>query len=315
MNSGDCHAWRDSRGMPVAPTWLPPGFEFLCGLDTGARLRRKIMPVHAFVDDSGGKGQSRHFVLAGLVSDSARWSAFSEDWRACLEQHPRIPVFKMREAAACSGAFRIFSPSQRDDRLRSFAQIINRYVEFAIWSVVDLEAHAETWAKFVKPQSEVYFWPFHTLIMGTCFDLWEECNWRERFEIIFDEQKIFGERARAWYPIVREVMRQKHPEESQILPIDPLFRKDDEFLPIQAADLWAWCIRKNTDDPSADSFNWLLSEMTNVSRSCYCNYFDLERISRIQAQRHRQPAHELEGHEERRVRGPNSWQQNIKSYI
>jgi hypothetical protein len=239
------------------------------------------MPVQAFVDDSGGKGQSKHFVLVGLVSNSERWARFSQEWRYCLDQPPRIAVFKMREAASCTGAFHRFTEEQRDARLRALAQIINRYAEFAIWTMIDLEAHVQTWAKLTKPMSEVYFWPFQTLILGTCFDLWEECHWRERFEIIFDEQLIFGERARSWYPLVREIMRIKHPEEFAILPVDPLFRKDDEFPPIQAADLWAWCLRKNTDDPAAKSFEWLLAEMPNVSQSHYCNYYDLERMSSV----------------------------------
>lgn len=239
------------------------------------------MPVQAFVDDSGGKGQSKHFVLAGLVSNSERWEHFSQEWSRCLDQSPRIDVFKMREAASRTGAFHRFSEEQRDSRLRTLAQIINRYAEFAIWTMIDLEAHAQMWAKLEKPKSEVYFWPFHTLILGTCFDLWEECKWREPFEIIFDEQLIFGERARKWYPLMREIVRIKHPEEFAILPADPLFRKDDECLPIQAADLWAWCLRKDSDEPSAKSFEWLLEEMPNVSQSHYCNFYDLDRMKSV----------------------------------
>jgi hypothetical protein len=60
-----------------------------------------------------------------------------------------------------------------------------------------------------------------------------------------------------------------------------MFGKDDDRLPIQAADLWAWCLRKNTDDPGAKSFEWLLEEMPNVSQSNYCNYYDLERMSSV----------------------------------
>lgn len=242
------------------------------------------MPVQAYVDDSGGKGQSRHFVLAGLVSDSDRWALFSAEWQACLSQSPAIGVFKMREAVSCTGAFHRFTAEERDNRLRSLAQIINRHVAFAIWTMIDLDAHAQTWAKLPKPKSEVYFWPFHTMILGICFELWEECSWRERFELIFDEQLIFGERARRWYPLVKEIMRLKHPEEFQLLPDQPVFRKDDEFLPIQAADLWAWCLRKNTDDPSAKAFEWLLAEMPDVSQATYCNYYDLERMSNVNAE-------------------------------
>lgn len=244
------------------------------------------MPAQVFVDDSGGKGQSKNFVLAGLASDSYRWNSFSKEWRDCLRQEPRVDVFKMRDAASCTGSFHRFSPTQRDDRVRALARIINRYVEFAIWTMIDLDAHQKSWAKLSKPQSEVYFWPYHTLILGACFDLWEECNWREPFEIVFDEQLIFGERARRWYPLIKEIMRIKWPDECSILPANPTFRRDDEFPPIQAADLWAWCLRKNTDDPNTRAFEWLLAEMPNVSQSNYCNYYDFERMSNVTSQSH-----------------------------
>lgn len=236
------------------------------------------MPVQAFVDDSGGKGHSRHFVLVGLVSDSERWAKFSDEWLACLQQSPSVRIFKMRDAASCTGDFHRFTDSERNDRLRRLARIINRHVEFVIDTVIDLDAHSQTWARLPKPRSDVYFWPFHTLILGTCFELWEECHWRERFEIIFDEQLIFGERARRWYPMMLQIMRLKHPDEASIMPIDPMFRKDDEFLPLQAADLFAWCFRKNSDEPDSKAFEWLLAEMPNVSEATYSNYYDLERM-------------------------------------
>lgn len=245
------------------------------------------MTAQIFVDDSGGKGHSRHFVLVGLASTRHRWARFSLEWRACLDTTPSIRVFKMRDAASLSGEFRHFTEQQRDDRLRQLAQVINRHAEFAIWTVIDLQAHEQTWAKLPKPQSEVYFWPFHTLIMGSCFDLWEECGWRERFEIVFDEQLIFGERARKWYPLIRDILAKKHPHEAVILPEAPLFAKDEDHLPIQAADLFAWCLRKNTDDPEAQAFDWLLHEMPNVSQSSYCNYYDLARMKSVQEESER----------------------------
>ena len=239
------------------------------------------MPAQLFVDDSGGKGHSKNFVLAGLVSDSARWYEFCQEWRECLAEEPSIPIFKMREAATLTGAFGRFSPQARDLRIKKLAQIINRHVEFAIWTVIDLDSHEKTWSKLPKPNSEPYFWSLHTIVLGTCFDLWETCNWREKFEANFDEQLIFGERARRWYPLISELVLHQHPEESTILPPHLTFCKDDDFPQIQAADLWAWCIRRNTDNPDEQAFQWLLSEMRDVSQSNYCNYYDLERMTAV----------------------------------
>jgi len=102
------------------------------------------MSVQAFVDDSGGKGHSRHFVLAGLVGSSEAWVEFSDERKSCLKQHPAIGVFKMKEAAGCSGQFRGLTERQRDDKLRTLARVINRYPKLSTYSMIDLGAHAQT---------------------------------------------------------------------------------------------------------------------------------------------------------------------------
>jgi Protein of unknown function (DUF3800) len=241
------------------------------------------MPVQVFVDDSGSQGQGRHFALVGLGADSEAWERFSLEWRACLDAPPRVRLLKMRDAAGLGGEFNRWSEDMRDDKLRALARVINRHVKFVIWTVIDLQAHAKVWAHKPKPHGEVYFWPFHTVTMGVCFDLWER-GWREPFEIVFDEQVIFGPRAKAWYLVVKEVVRLKEPDSHGIMPIEPVFRTDDDELPIQAADMYAWCIRRNTDQPDDQVFTWLLDELRNVSQSDYSNYYDQERMESVNVQ-------------------------------
>lgn len=238
------------------------------------------MPVQAFVDDSGGKGHTRHFALCGLIGHSEHWAEFSDEWRACLDTSPRIKTFKMREAARRTGQFREFSVAERDQRLRSLAQIINLRPKITTYSVIDLEAHAATFAKRGKPQRDPYFWPYQNTIMAVCHTLWD-AGWRERFEIIFDEHVIFGPRVRLWYPIIRKMMELTYPEQASILPIDPMFRSDDEFLPLQAADLFAWCRRDATDKQNDDEFRWLLGDLQKVQETDYSQYYDLERMTNI----------------------------------
>lgn len=146
-----------------------------------------------------------------------------------------------------------------------------------------MEAHAQAWANKPKPQNEIYFWPFHTVIMGVCLDLWDH-GWRRPFEAIFDEQVIFGPRASAWYPLVKQILHLKEPEAAVLLPDEPVFQNDEQALPIQAADMFAWCIRRNTDFPGEQAFHWLLEELRNVSQSDYANYYDLERMLSVDQQ-------------------------------
>jgi hypothetical protein len=239
------------------------------------------MPVQVFVDDSGGKGQGRYFIMAGLIAHSDHWAAFSDEWRACLSAHPAIRYFKMRQAAAYSGEFHRFSEMARNEKLRALARIINRYAQIATFSTIDLDAHAETWAtKTDKPLNEPYFWPFHNTIMASCFELWD-IGWRERFEIVFDDQVIFGPRAKAWYPVVRDALTIREPEASQIMPVDPLFRSDLEFLPIQACDLIAYCNLNDSRTPGQREFAWLDDEITKPYVTEYSQFYDRERMASV----------------------------------
>ena len=242
------------------------------------------MPIQAFADDSGGKGHSRHFVVVGLVGQSEAWANFSDEWSACLRHPPSIRIFKMREAASCTGQFDGVSAAQRDRKLRVLAQIINRYALLLTHSAIDLNAHAETWAarSMREPQNEAYFWAFHNTIMATCFSLWD-AGWRKRFEMIFDENVIFGPRAKLWYPYIKTAAKHLEPASSAILPIDPIFHTDSEFMPLQAADMFAWCFRKSTDDPSFKSFEWLLEHVRDVMHSEYSQYYDKERMQDVTA--------------------------------
>ena len=126
------------------------------------------MRIQAFVDDSGRKGSTKHFVLVGLVSSAEHWVQFSEEWLCCLKQHPPVHIFKMTEAASCTGQFFRVPEDQRNVKLRALANIINRHVQLVTYSVIDLTAHAETWAKFVvPPQRDPYFFAFHNTITST----------------------------------------------------------------------------------------------------------------------------------------------------
>lgn len=245
------------------------------------------MPYQVFADESEGAppGVRNHFVMAGLIGHSDDWELFSQEWRACLDSGPRkLDYFKMKEAAGLSGQFWGWKKDARDEKVRAFARIINRHAKIVTWSVIDLEAHSRTWAKYLsKPQSEPYFHPFQNTIMAACFCLWD-AGLRRPFEMIFDENLIFGLRAKAWYPMLRSVGEIREPEAATILPAEPRFKNDRDALPLQAADLYAWNVRKATNEPEYAEFHWLLDELRNVQGTNYSQYYDEERMRSVLSQ-------------------------------
>jgi len=68
------------------------------------------------------------------------------------------------------------------------------------------------------------------------------------------------------------------------MPVDVLFRDDKDFLPLQAADLYAWVLRKANNDPSYKEYHWLLDELQNVKTTDYSQYYDLERMQSVMVQ-------------------------------
>jgi len=264
-----------------ADSWLPDGFSFLSGLPTEARKRRFVVPLQVYADESGGKGQGRYFAMAGLLAHSEDWAVFSEQWAHCLRQSPAIRLFKMKDAAGLSGEFYGWSATARDEKLVALASIINRYVISVTYSVIDLDAFAKYWrTRLSKPMSDPYFMPYQNTILATAFDL-DDHKWKERFEIVFDEHVILGPRAHRWYPMLLEIVRLEHPSVMPLMPISPTFQRDDEFMPLQAADLYAWCIRKGTQQAPNSDFDWLLRELTNVKLNQHAQFYDETRMQSV----------------------------------
>ncbi len=66
------------------------------------------------------------------------------------------------------------------------------------------------------------------------------------------------------------------------MPTDPVFRSDDDFLPIQAADLFAWIVRKKHDNTEYVKFDWLFNEeLMHVELSEYAQYYDRPRMESV----------------------------------
>src|SRR6185437_11302347 len=68
---------------------------------------------------------------------------------------------------------------------------------------VDIEAFLRHWApQLGRPASEPYFHLFQLIHLQIAYELLEH-GYNERCEVFFDENKIFGPRAKAWYPVIR----------------------------------------------------------------------------------------------------------------
>lgn len=223
------------------------------------------MPIWAWIDDAGTKNTDAVFVLAGFIDRAESWLRFSDEWRDCLDQHPKLDYFKMYEAQGLCGQFANWTKEARDLKLRALVDVIKKHgarsedcraiyftTPFSIFEqrvTVDLK----------KPFTAAYFWGLLLLMVGVHADLGMR-GIKEEFEVIFDEHKIFGTRAQVLYPLVHDVIQQRL---GITLPQSPLFRDDHKFMPLQMSDMLAWLLRR-TWNGQRNEFSWMLDELASA---------------------------------------------------
>jgi hypothetical protein len=221
--------------------------------------------IQAYVDDTGLDGRGPYMIFSALLGIAEDWAGISDAWKAALDEFPRIDYFKMDEAVGFDGEFYRFSESQRDYKLTRLARAVKGHypiIEHAVIS--DLKAiNEKVVPRSKKPATEPYFWPFQLTIQSIGVSiLTSNPDFDEPFEIFFDENVIFGPRAKAWYPIIRAM---SEPKLKAILPVEPFFRDDMNTMPLQAADLTAWMTRN--DEQGSNDFGWLREHMGGIVKS------------------------------------------------
>ena len=214
------------------------------------RLFMILMP-QAVIDDSGSEPGSHVFVLAGFVAAAADWAALSDDWQAALDQEPRLEYFKMKEAVRLHDQFhknRGWTEELRDDRLITFTRIIRKHAAIRIHARME-HGHFNKYIRSIPIPNRMLFsdTPYTMLfqqiilamaVRGDLYGADTPCDF------IFDEQVGFSAEIQTQWPQFKEIIARSSRSDLPALVGDmPIFRDEKHFLPLQAADLYAWQMR------------------------------------------------------------------------
>ena len=203
----------------------------------------------AFIDDSRTK-PSGEFVLGGHVAPAEKWVAFSGEWEGLLPLGTRAKNgkfhFKMAEMAE--------SP-ERMARVPRFYELIEKYVTLSVscrMNTDDFERAKERmkvvaermrWKINFHRWNNPYFFLFRALVDNFHKVRHDKINkviaTEEKIEFIFDtqsESRFIIEGWNSWIGARDESVRDRYGSA-------PRFEDDQEYLPLQAADLWAWWVR------------------------------------------------------------------------
>lgn len=261
--------------MPTKP-WLPSGFSFLSGYPTAVRKRKVLLAIQFMADDSGCKGAAKDAVMGGLLGSAQDWAVFADKWKECLDASPTIPYFKMNHAMRRTGPFARLTDKQRRAKVESLVAVLNdKDLRFdALHITVDTAAYAKVVPAGKGGTANPYFYTFQMFIGAACREMIDRKE-TERCEIFFDEHLTLGEKSKRWYPFLRTIMSD---DERAVAPIEPTFKNDVDFLPLQAADMIAWIQRRGNSGESLPH-QWLDSHFTNLGVSRHSMFFDDAKFS------------------------------------
>jgi len=212
----------------------------VCGLPPGKWQSRLLCMLKVYVDDSGAGAPL--LVVAGYIAPASRWIAFTEQWEAALAPlHLRGP-FKMKDAIGLSanGYWRAGATSEarqklRDAKLMELAEIIRANVGRLVWSGVSWDVYRLA-MKLNVPREfrNPFFFVFVNLVGGLCEALDREGS-KDKIEFYLDEKPGADTEAIHWWRFLQD----KHPSWAWRIPKPLTPEKDDDLVPLQAADMLA----------------------------------------------------------------------------
>jgi Protein of unknown function (DUF3800) len=204
-------------------------------------------------DDSGNEPQSPVFVLAGFIAPAVQWARFVGEWQSALDLPPKLEYFKMTEAANLGGQFskrKGWDETKRDDRLAMFVRIIRKYARVRVSAWIrhdDYDKHIKSIPAPARTLAidSPYVFLLQQLILAIA--VWgDQHGIREPCDYFFDEQGAVGDEATNWWPNFKALVQQSERSDlADFVGSPPIFRNEKCFLPLQAADLYAWQIRNH----------------------------------------------------------------------
>ena len=206
-------------------------------------------PYQVFCDGSKGQTAEKIILLCALVQTRQIFTDFTDDWRIALDAAPGIRYFHMREARIREGEFKGWKTIARDPKIISLAEVILKHNLHAISCCIG----SEDYNAILRPASpsdlrDVFSLAFHVIIY-TVAEYQLEVGLAGPADFIFDDEGEVGNEALLWYPAIKE---SASPHMRAIMGTTPVFRSDEQVLPLQAADLVAWHKRRKKEVPGRD---------------------------------------------------------------
>jgi len=182
--------------------------------------------LKAFFDETG-KGDPYIFAMGGFIARAEEWESFNNDWRAVLDEPPKLEYFHMVEAVR----------SRDFERIKKLAAVIRKHGFLGLLievSMVDYNAIIR--GQVSRGMDDPYFFAYHSIIANAI--QWElDNNINEPIDFIFDEQYGQSDKLQAMFTPLIET---QPPEIRRLFGNRPIHADDKKHPPLQAADMLLW---------------------------------------------------------------------------
>jgi hypothetical protein len=208
--------------------------------------------LRAFIDDSAAQAGDRRLFLAGYLARADVWAHFSESWHQELNAWPSIDYFKGSEANHLTGQFdykKGWDQALRDAKAAGLAAIINHYQPFSF----EFSLNRQLFEDELKPVSPYGLGRPHLhlsfcVVSGLARYAAQE-GITTPIEFIFDEQSGVDTDVAMFFSELKKAL----PIEAQkLIEGTPFFKsdRDKRYMPLQAADMLAWHLRREHETGS-----------------------------------------------------------------
>jgi hypothetical protein len=224
---------------PIADLWIslhPSGAEYMA----------VACPVRGYIDDSGHEKDPNHNVvaMACYLSPLDKWRVFERQWGEVLGDN-KIPYLHMKEWWDEKGHIYAHikgNPAKEASLFSDLSNVIKTNVELCANSSVILDG-----LRKINSEYSIDLDAYSLALYG-CLVVLRQDRWDEDFHLIIDKvDKPHSKIERAQAYAKTDVRHNIRPEKIPITPI-----QDSEsakcIRPLQACDLMAWELRKNSEE-------------------------------------------------------------------
>lgn len=212
-----------------------------------ARNRRCLLMLQVCIDDSRTEpNQGPVFILAGFMAKVKHWERFADEWDAHSRAKPRIEFLKGKQAFERSGQFKGWTCDQRDKKVLGFVSLIKKYRLKGVLCLINHEQFATHPGSLQFLGNPILKEPAYTAVAAvTCAVLgWIlKSKTFEKVSFIYDEKVVSRKELESGHRSMRERVPKRAVD---LVAHEPKFEDDKEFLPLQAADLFAYYFGRNT---------------------------------------------------------------------